>query len=752
MQYAIIGDFYWQTTEPMTRPTLLRIALPVPLRRSFDYLLPEGSDDQALPQPGCRVEARFGNRRLTGVVLALTEESEVPAERLKSVHRVIDASPVIPAELLALAQWAASYYQCPIGEAVFAVLPVRLRQGESAVMRSEPVWQLTTKGKGLPEGALARAPKQALLLALLQQHQTLTDLAIREHGIAASILRQLRNKELIEAATPAQTPATSRPLLREQPLPATPEQQAALNALSLNGFQVSLLDGTTGSGKTEVYLQAISRVLQQGRQALVLVPEIGLTPQTVSRFTRRFGTPVVTLHSGLSDRERLDAWLQAGSGTAGIIIGTRSAVFTPLANPGIIIIDEEHDGSFKQQDGFRYSARDVAIMRASKLDIPLLLGSATPALETLNHALTGRYQHLRLTRRAGEAQLPEVRLVELRGKPLQDGFAPETLEAIASEIDKGQQVLVFINRRGFAPTLQCHDCGWMAACQHCDARMTLHYQPRHLRCHHCDHQRPVPARCPECRGYQLQPLGQGTERSEQALQARFPYTRILRIDRDSTRRKGSMEAMLNSIQEGKPCILVGTQMLAKGHHFPDVTLVVIIDADAGLFSADFRGPERMGQLLLQVAGRAGRADKPGRVILQSHHTDHPLVQTLMYQGYHALADIILSERRLTAMPPFRHLALIRAESKAPEQAMAFLQYARQQVEILNSQSPASALLGPLPALMEKRGDRFRYLLQLANEQRKPLQYQLARLARQLEEHPLGKRLRWSIDVDPLEMN
>jgi primosomal protein N' (replication factor Y) len=493
-------------------------------------------------------------------------------------------------------------------------------------------------------------------------------------------------------------------------------------------------------------------VLEQGRQALVLVPEIGLTPQTVQRFQRRFALPVVALHSGLNDRERLDAWLQARDGQARIIIGTRSAIFTPLAQPGIIIVDEEHDSSFKQQDGFRYSARDLAVVRASNLGIPLLLGTATPSLETLNNARTGRYQHLRLTRRAGSARPPAIHLQDIRGQTLLEGFTQTTLEAIGQTVDAGNQALVFLNRRGYAPTLQCHDCGWLAECGHCDARMTVHQSPRHLHCHHCDHQRALPRRCPSCNSSKLQPLGQGTERSEEVLQQRFPHTRILRIDRDSTRNKHAMRDLLAQVHTGEPCILVGTQMLAKGHHFADVTLVVIIDADAGLFSTDFRGPERMGQLLLQVAGRAGREEKPGSVILQSHHTEHPLVQTLMREGYHAFAELILRERQITQLPPYRHLALIRAESKRPDNATEFLRVARTHAEQLLPASPHMSYLGPLPAMLERRGDRFRYQLQLNSSARKPLQTLLTQLAERLDTEALSKRVRWSIDVDPQDMS
>lgn len=733
---------------------LFQVAIPTPLRRRFDYLPPVDvpPEQAARWQPGTLLRLPFGRQEVVGVLLAVHNEASVAPAQLRRALARIDDVPAFTPDLLELCLWAAEYYQCPVGEALHTALPALLRQGEAARLRTEAVFHLTTEGKGLPSGSLKRAPRQAALLSALQERPYLSRSDLQALEIPLSATKPLLSKRLIACSERVLTPTPDPVILREQALPLNSEQTKALEAVALGKFQVSLLDGATGSGKTEIYLQAIARTLAEGKQALVLIPEIGLTPQTLRRFQQRFAVPVVTLHSGLNDRERLDAWLQARDGIAKVIIGTRSAIFTPLKAPGIIIVDEEHDNSFKQQDGFRYSARDLAVKRASQLNVPLLLGSATPSLESLNNAQLGRYQHLRLTRRAGAASPPSIRLLDIRAQSLHEGFAQETLKAIAEEVQARHQVLVFINRRGYAPTLQCHDCGWLANCNHCDARMTVHQQPRHLHCHHCDHQRPLPLRCPHCHSHQLQSLGQGTERSEEALRQLFPQTRILRVDRDSTRGKHAMHRLLDEVQSGEPCILVGTQMLAKGHHFPLVTLVVIIDADAGLFSTDFRGPERMGQLLLQVAGRAGRAEKPGTVILQSHHTDHPLVQTLMLQGYHALAELLLHERQVTQLPPYRHLALLRAESKHPDLAVEFLRLARTLAEGIQPAVPHFTYLGPLPAMMERRGDRFRYQLQFNSAQRKPLQQLLAQLAIQLESHALGKRVRWSIDVDPQEMN
>lgn len=742
----------------MPTPVLLEIALPTPLRRRFDYLAPAGMSDAEAQQlaAGVLVRVPFGHQELIGVLLRTKFTTEQQIEKLRPALAIVDTNPAFSSDILELCLWAADYYQCPEGEALHTALPALLRQGEIAELRSEPCWQLTTEGKGLPDSALKRAPKQALLLTELQAHSILSRSDIAALNIPANIIKTLVDKGLIETTKEKEnktqkniTEASS--LLRQQPLTLSDEQQHAFAQIHLQQFQVSLLDGTTGSGKTEIYLQTIAKVLERDQQALVLVPEIGLTPQTIARFQQRFSVPIVAMHSGLNDRERLDAWLHAKSGAAKILIGTRSAIFTPMPSLGIIIIDEEHDGSFKQQDGFRYSARDLAVLRANRLQIPLLLGTATPSLETLNNAQQGRYQHLRLTARAGNAKPPEIQLLDIRGKSLMEGFAAETISAIEKEIAANNQVLVFLNRRGYAPTLECQDCGWLATCSHCDVRMTVHQSPRHLHCHHCGHQRGIPKQCQNCKSSRLQPLGQGTERSEIALAEWFPQTRIIRVDRDSTRNKNTMNKILDEVHQGEACILVGTQMLAKGHHFANVTLVVIIDADTGLFSTDFRGPERMGQLLLQVSGRAGRAEKPGRVILQSLHCDHPLVQTLVHQSYHAFADLILQERNITQLPPYRYLALLRAESKRPEIALDFLKMARHEAQNIFASNPQLHYLGPLPCMIEKRGDRFRYQLQFNSAQRKPLQQLLAQLSYILESHALSKRVRWAIDVDPLEM-
>lgn len=737
----------------MPQVSVLKIAVPTPLRRTFDYLAPEttNGDDLAQLQPGTRVLVPFGQQQLVGILLGLSQHSDLPTDQLKPAYRFLEKEACLPAEILSLCQWAASYYQCPIGDALTTALPAPLRQGERAHLQGEPHWQLTTEGKGLPETALTRAPKQALLLQNLQTHQCLNRLAIEALDISTAVIKQLEAKGLVESVEVLPN-LQSGPLLKNEPLVLNQEQQAALDQLRYQGFNAYLLEGATGSGKTEVYLHAVEHCLRQDNSALVLVPEIGLTPQLVGRFQQRFGVPVAALHSGLNDRERLQAWLEASHGRARIVIGTRSAVFTPIPRLGIIIIDEEHDLSFKQQDGFRYSARDLAVVRAKRLNIPLLLGTATPSLETLYNTTHNRYLHLRLTERAGDAKSPRVETIDLRGKALTEGFSDPLIVAMASELAQGNQVLVFLNRRGFAPILMCHDCGWMALCNHCSARMTVHQHPPHLHCHHCDHQRPINQHCPECLSRELAYRGLGTERSEAVLTQLFPDIPIIRIDRDTTRRKQAMAQKLEQVQQGEPCILVGTQMLAKGHHFPDITLVAILDVDGALFSPDFRGPERMGQLLIQVAGRAGRGAKAGKVIIQSHHCEHPNIQSLIKEGYHRYARRLLHERQVSGLPPYRYLALLRAESKRAENAIELLKTARQLAQQQFPPSRKLSYLGPIPALMEKKKDRYCFQLHISSEQRPLLQRLLQQLCVALEAHPAARRARWSVDVDPQDMS
>ncbi len=545
-----------------------------------------------------------------------------------------------------------------------------------------------------------------------------------------------------------------RPLAALPPEPApelTAEQAGALAALRAgSGFRSLLLEGVTGSGKTEVYLQAIGDCLAAGCQALVLVPEIGLTPQTLQRFRARLGVPVYALHSGLAEGERARAWLAMARGDGRVLVGTRSAVFCPLPAAGLIVIDEEHDGSYKQQDGVRYSARDLALIRAKALDVPILLGSATPSLESLHNAAAGRYAHLRLRQRAGGARAPAVRVLDLRKRRLSHGLSEEVFSALAACLARGEQALVFKNRRGYAPVLLCHDCGWSAQCRRCSTPttatpMTVHGGGRGLRCHHCGARSQRPLSCPDCASLALQPQGAGTERLELALAERFPDARLVRIDSDNTRIRDGLQKKLEELGPG-PGLIVGTQMLAKGHDLPQLTLVVVVGIDEGLFSADFRAGEKLAQLLIQVAGRAGRGERPGEVLLQTHHPDHPLLTTLLAGGYPAAAELALAEREAAGFPPYAFLALVRAEAAKEAAVFEFLDQARACLDARHLEVGA-----PLPAPMPRRAGKSRGQLLLSSGQRPALQAALADWLPRLYALPSARKVRWSVDVDPVDL-
>ncbi|MEX6662818.1 primosomal protein N' [Pseudomonas sp. W2-17] len=734
---------------------ILRLALPSPLRRLFDYLAPAGVARSAL-QPGMRLRVPFGRREMIGVLVEVVDHSDVPADKLKPAIAVLDAEAPLPPALFKLCLWTAQYYQHSLGDTLSWALPVLLRQGEPAEARQERFWHAAPDAS-VDDPRIARAPKQKEALRTLAQHP---------HGVAHQLLSKLMlnrdslnlllAKGLVTVEVRGHGPVERHEHWLAQPeLPLNTEQRAAYEAIrsGFGSFHASLLAGVTGSGKTEVYLQLIRETLEAGKQALVLIPEINLGPQTLARFEQRFNARIALLHSAVNDRDRLDAWLAARDGEADIIIGTRSALFTPMKNPGLIIIDEEHDGSYKQQEGLRYHARDLALVRAHQEDIPIVLGSATPSLESLHNAHTGRYALLRLNQRAGGAQQPRFLRLDVKSRPLDSGISGPMQQAIGQTLTAGQQVLVFLNRRGFAPTLLCHDCGWLSECPRCDARMTVHQRSGELRCHHCGHIERVPRNCPACGKVDLRPVGAGTERAEERLAILFPDYPVLRVDRDSTSRKDAMNQLFATIQKGQPCILVGTQMLAKGHHFPRVTLVSILDADGGLFSGDFRASERMAQLIVQVAGRAGRAEEPGRVIIQTHLADHPLLIQLTEQGYFAFAEQALSERRAAGLPPFSHLALLRAEAHKPGQAEGFLDEACTAAERLLKDMALGGieLLGPVPAPMERRAGRYRAQLLVQANARAPLHKLLATWLLTLENMPSGRQVRWSLDVDPVDL-
>ena len=786
MSKLTTGQASHKTCAQQTRYTIVQVALPVPVHRCFDYLLQgparQNKGQQELlemehesetaqtvidltrVQAGCRVLVRFRKKKLLGVITGIRQQSQLPDMHLNTVVEVLDQIPILGQALMEQLLWAAQYYQYPVGEVVQHALPALLRKGQSPQALTEPVWRLE---HDVPDDCLellVRAPRQRELMRQLQQQvlssQQLSDrfdnwqpamTKLQHRGWVCRELRQLSFDEVFleQFSHLEQADATDVTL--------NPEQQTAVQSVCqhLGAYKGFLLDGVTGSGKTQVYLEIIKQVIARGEQAMVLVPEIGLTPQTLARFYQYFKQSIALLHSGLSDHQRLLAWDAVSSGKASILIGTRSAVFTPLARPGVIIVDEEHDTSFKQQEGFRYSARDFAIRRASCEAIPIVLGSATPSLESLANVAAKRLQSLHLRQRAARAATPKIEVVDARSQYLQEGIAPSVLQMMGQYLARGEQVLLFINRRGFAPTLMCHDCGWVAQCRRCDSHMTVHRASNTLRCHHCGSQRPLDSQCPECQHEELLYVGQGTERIEQFLSEYFENTGIARIDRDSTRRKGALDKVLAAINKGDKQLLVGTQMLAKGHHFPNVTLVVILNIDQGLFSADFRGPERMAQLITQVAGRAGRGDKAGRVLIQTHHPDHPLLQTLLIQDYGHFAQLALAEREAAGLPPYQFLALLRAQATDAQLPLQFLLQVKNnlqdQLQKLGADAPACHILGPVPAPMERRGGHYRAQLLLQAAQRAHLHRALSMLQLQLEQVPLAKKVRWSLDVDPIDM-
>ncbi|MFN2643560.1 MAG: primosomal protein N' [Burkholderiales bacterium] len=680
------------STNPKSLPdrgnSCVRVALPVPLPRLFDYALPPG----ARVGRGDRVTVPLAGRRHTGVVVDADIASDVAFERLKTIVDVRSDAPPLSADWLELMRFIAAYYQRPLGETVLASLPPRLRSL-----------------KPLPRKALA-APMQ---------------------GAAADFI---------------------------SPHALTGEQQSAVDAIAarLSRFAAVLLHGVTGSGKTEVYLHLIARVLARGEQALVLVPEISLTPQLEARFREAFpGARLALMHSGLEDVARTSAWLSAARGEAGIILGTRLAVLAPLPKLALIVVDEEHDSSFKQQEGVRYSARDVAVYRARLASCPVVLGTATPSLESWYNYRQGRYERLQLAQRAAPgAELPVIRTVDLREHRLDEGIAPPVLAAIGERLSRGEQSLVFINRRGYAPVLTCEACGWCAGCERCSARLVLHAAERgtktpkgSLRCHHCGAEHAIPRTCPTCGNVDLKPMGRGTQRIEETLALRFPGARIVRLDRDSARRRAELVRTLADLRRGEGDILVGTQLLAKGHDFPELTFVGVLNADASLLSIDYRSAERLYAVLAQVAGRAGRRAERGEVLVQTRYPTHPLFQALVAHDFARFAQAQLDERRAAGFPPYVFEATLRAEAAELALAVAFLRAARALVE-----APAAVrVFDPVPNVITRRGGWERAQLVMQSASRPALQSYLAALSARLFETP-ARAVRWHLDVDPIEFD
>jgi primosomal protein N' (replication factor Y) len=738
-------------------PTVLRVAIDMPRVALFDYLPPAGSSAAEVPL-GARVRVPMGSGERVGVVVGYASQAAVGAGRLKAVSDLIDQTALFDDVLLRLLHWTAQYYHHPLGEVIAAAMPKALRDGRPALARRE-CWRVCDADPAALERALEslrRAPQQRSLLALL---------AARTEGRAAveiaaalphwrSAARTLEGRGLIERfeleALDEAVPAPPRPQLAgmEPPPELSPAQRSAVAAIdaAAGSFAAFVLRGATGSGKSEVYLQCAARTLARGQSALVLVPEIALTPQLVERFRQRLPAPIAVLHSGLTEAERLGAWRQAHSGHARIVLGTRSAVFAPVPRLGLIVVDEEHDGSYKQQEsGCRYSARDLCVARADQARIPVVLGSATPAFETLHNLERGRYRELTLPRREDQPEAPRLALVDLRAHAVSQGLATPVVEALRRHLGAGAQVLVFINRRGYAPTLLCTACGWIAPCRQCDARLTVHRAAAQLRCHHCGAIEALPQRCQRC-GFTVKPVGQGTERVEETLQQLFPGETLIRLDRDTATGPAELEARMHSVRSGQARILVGTQIVTKGHHFPGIALAVVLNADQGLFSTDFRAAERLAQTIVQVAGRAGREHGRGEVLIQTEYPDHPLLQSLLAGGYEGFAGAALGERAAAQWPPYGRLAVLRASSVTAAAALDFLSAAR----AVAPEVAGVRLLGPVAAAMARRAGRHYAQLLLDSRERAPLHRLLDQWLPLVAELPQARRVRFAIDVDPLD--
>ncbi len=726
----------------MTNSTLpvIHVCIPNTRRDYFDYHAEDGT-----PPPGARVWVPFGNKKRMGIVVGFGTLSK-PTFTIKHIIETIDTEPMLPEHLLHLCHWVSRYYQTPLSEVLPLALPKQLREGRVYEALTEWDYQLAL----LPDEARSALSPQAKrghqLIDLFTKSCILSKARISEAGFTSIHLNTLLSKSIIKLIPHQAALTTSE---RTQPLTLNLEQAHTVEQItqSLQTYQCFLIDGVTGSGKTEVYLQIIAKVLALGKQVLVLVPEIGLTPQLLSRFSARFHEQMAVIHSHLNDTERRLAWQQAKDETVKLIIGTRGAIFTPMPNLGLIVIDEEHDASFKQMDRVRYSARDTGLMRAYTANIPIILGSATPSLESLYNSECGKYKRLPLKEKA-VSQVPlHYQILDIRNETLHEGLASQTLHIIREHLARQHQVLVFINRRGFSPVLLCHQCGWMADCRACDSHLTLHRSSGKLACHHCGLIQTIPNRCNQCHSPELVPIGAGTQRIYDYLATQFPNTSLLRIDRDETQKKHALNAHLDKINKGEAQLIVGTQMLAKGHHFPKLTLVVVVDADNGFYNQDFRALERFGQLLTQVAGRAGRELDAGQVVIQTHLPQHPLLNLLVQQGYGPFAASLLHLRQQALLPPYSHMAMLRAQSKTMSKVLHFLHAVKQQLHPIGIN-----LLGPAPAPLARKAHHHRMQLLIQSSSRGHREHALKMMREVISQHKLDKSIEWTIDVDPIDLS
>lgn len=723
---------------------IVRAALPVPLPQVFDYLAPDASEADV----GRCVKVPFGRGERNGLIVALAAEADVDPARLKAVHHIQRDVPPLPPDWLELAAFVARYYHAPIGEVVALALPPGLRRADGVSGdEDDPLLDIGPAGTEALQAGRRPSKALALLQALAQDTPPWRRNAVREREGGEAVGDLLRRGWLVEAAldTPGRAASGVLPEL-------TTEQDGTVKAIldAGEGFRSWLLHGVTGSGKTEVYLRLAARMLAGGRQVLMLVPEIALTPQLEQRVAQRFAAArIVSLHSGLADGARSRGFVQALSGRADIVLGTRLAVFAPLPRLGLILVDEEHDASYKQQEGVRYSARDVAVWRARQRGVPVVLGSATPSLETWYHARSERYALQVLKQRAVAATMPTVRCIDVRRLKLDEGLSPGLQAAIAQRLERGEQSLVFLNRRGYAPVLSCPSCGWVSRCPHCSANLVVHLADRRLRCHHCGCEGGIPHACPSCGDQDIKPFGRGTQRIEARLAELYPQARVLRVDRDAARTRRQWEALLDTIAAGGADILVGTQMMAKGHDFPNLTLVGVVGADASLHAADFRAPERLFQQLMQVGGRAGRGALPGEVLIQTEYPEHPLYRHLARHDFDAFARMELQARRSAGFPPFSHQAMLRADAPALDDAVEFLRHARR---LAAEHAPDGLrIYDPVPMRMTRLARRERAQLLLEADQRSLLQAFLTDWMALLYRQRTARELRWQLDVDPLEV-
>lgn len=747
-------------SNPSEKPTdtIVKVAVPVPLRKSFDYLAKQRLE------PGTRVLVPFAGRTVVGVVVA-GEPAQI-AVALKPIKQVIDSCAVLSMSILNLAIWAANYYHHPIGEVIQTALPVKLRSAQPLAnpflvkhfYRQNDLGQLDL-GK-----LLGRAPKQKQVFDKIPVgrgitlQQLLKQLVELNRSSITISLKNLAEKGMITAAKSAQQSSDSSGINNSSKIEfsgtLSHEQKSAIDKITQakGAFSTLLLRGITGSGKTEVYLHAAESVISENQQVLVLVPEIALTPQLVERFCARLGGGVSVVHSAMSNNERYKTWCMANQGKACVVLGTRSAIFTPLKNPGLIIVDEEHDLSFKQRDGFRYHARDLAIKRGSLEHVPVVLGSATPSMETVQNVTLGRYCELRLSNRIGAAVLPKVELVDTRSHKAIDGLTLPLIERIADRLKSGDQTILYVNRRGYAPVAQCGACGWQATCNRCDAYLTYHESFGKLLCHYCGTSCSANHTCPQCAAG-LFYSGLGTQRVEKALKQRFPHSRILRFDRDELTTQSALEEALNKIKLLEIDIVVGTQLISKGHDFPNVTLVGILLPDQSLYSIDFRAPEQLFQQLIQVSGRAGRGESQGNVIIQTAHPENHYYQLIHQYDFAGFYKICAQERAQLGFPPFGYLAMVRAESTVKAAGQRFLGFARDQANNLIRQNNLSGLhiMDPVPSPMEKLSDRFRAQLLVKSTSRKSLGQLMSAWMPALEAAKESRKIRWSLDIDPMEL-